>query len=118
MSGGKGNIQPEDGKPFIKGDKRINRKGRPRKIPDLDRLLREVLSEKLRDEKLGENPAMKWILLSLRNSAIKKGDVRAAELLMDRAYGKLKQTTGLEIDIKKLSDEQLIELIERLFKKE
>jgi hypothetical protein len=46
------------------------------------------------------------------------GDVRAAELLLDRAYGKLKQSTGLEIDIMKLSEGQLDQIINRLIKKE
>jgi hypothetical protein len=62
-----------------------NPKGRPKKIPDLDKLLADVLGE----EKDGVEAA-KAILMALRAKAT-KGDVRAAEVLLDRAYGKAKQ---------------------------
>ena len=63
--------------------------GRPKKIPEL----RELLANVLGDEKDGKSAA-EAILMALRNKAI-KGDVRAAELLLDRAYGKVKQETEL-----------------------
>ncbi len=59
--------------------------GRPKKIPEL----RELLANVLGDEKDGKTAA-EAILMAIRNKAI-KGDVRAAELLLDRAYGKAKQ---------------------------
>jgi len=62
-----------------------NPKGRPPKLPHLDKLLDEVLGE----EKDGVTAA-KVILQALRLKAT-KGDVRAAEVLLDRAYGKAKQ---------------------------
>lgn len=110
MSGGRGKITGADGKPFVKGDKRINRQGRPLKLPDLDSLLIEVLGEQVNGK-----DALKVILLALRKKAA-SGDIRATELLLDRAYGKLKQSTGVELDIKKLSNEQLNELIAQLYK--
>lgn len=75
---------PHDGKKFKKGET-LNPKGRPRKIPQLDVLLADVLGE----EKDGKTAAQ-VILMALRAKAT-KGDVRAAELLLDRAYGKAKQ---------------------------
>lgn len=73
-------------KPFKKGkDSRRNSEGRPKKIPALEELLADVLGE----EKDGIEAA-KAILLALRAKAI-KGDIRAAEVLLDRAYGKAKQ---------------------------
>jgi hypothetical protein len=66
---------PENLKPFKKGhDERRNMKGAPSKIPSLDQLLAEVLGE----EKEGIEAV--------------KGDTKAAEILLDRAYGKAKQT--------------------------
>ena len=59
--------------------------GRPRKIPEL----RELLANVLGDEKDGKTAA-EAILMGLRAKAI-KGDARAAELLLDRAYGKVSQ---------------------------
>jgi len=59
--------------------------GRPKKIPEL----RELLANVLGDEKDGKTAA-EAILMAIRNKAI-KGDVRAAELLLDRAYGKAAQ---------------------------
>lgn len=70
-------------KPFRPGlDGRRNLKGAPKKTPALDELLTEVLS----DEHDGKTAA-KAILLALVAKA-KRGDVRAAELLLNRAYGK------------------------------
>jgi len=78
---------PENLKPFKKGhDERRNMKGAPIKIPSLDQLLAEVLGE----EKEGIEAA-KAILMALRAKAV-KGDTKAAEILLDRAYGKAKQT--------------------------
>lgn len=62
-----------------------NPNGRPRKLPELDKLLAEVLGE----EKDGITAAQA-ILMKLRQKAT-SGDVRAAEIMLDRAYGKSKQ---------------------------
>jgi hypothetical protein len=72
-------------KPFKKGQSG-NPKGRPKKIPELDKLLADVLGE----EKNGLTAA-EAILKALLMKAT-KGDVRAAEVLLDRAYGKSKQS--------------------------
>lgn len=74
----------KDAKPFKKGQSG-NPNGRPKKIPEL----RELLANVLGDEKDGKTAA-EAILMALRAKAV-KGDVRAAELLLDRAYGKAKQ---------------------------
>lgn len=74
----------ENLKPFKKGQSG-NPNGRPKKIPEIDDLLATVLGE----EKDGITAA-EAILKALRAKAT-KGDVRAAEVLMDRAYGKAKQ---------------------------
>lgn len=90
MPGGRGKITGKDGKPFVKGDPRINRNGRP-KLPDLKEMLAEVLSE----EKNGL-VAMRAILAGLRARAM-QGDTGAAKELLDRAYGKAKQSMELEV---------------------
>jgi hypothetical protein len=63
-----------------------NPNGRPRKLPELDKLLADVLGEEKDGITAGEA-----ILKAIRAKAA-KGDVRAAELLLDRAYGKPKQS--------------------------
>ena len=75
-------------KPFKKGQTG-NPNGRPKKLPALDALMAEVLGE----EQNGMTAA-KAILAKLRQKAV-AGDVRASEILLDRAYGKAKQ--ALEI---------------------
>ena len=70
-----------------------NPKGQPKKIPQLDVLLADVLGE----EKDGIE-ADKAILMALRSKAV-KGDVRAAEVLLDRAYGKATQSMVLDADV-------------------
>jgi tagatose-1,6-bisphosphate aldolase len=59
--------------------------GRKRELPELDKLLADVLGEEKDGITAGEA-----ILKALRAKAT-KGDVRAAEVLLDRAYGKAKQ---------------------------
>jgi hypothetical protein len=77
-------------KPFKKGQSG-NPNGRPRKLPELDKLLADVLGEEKDGITAGEA-----ILKALRAKAT-KGDVRAAEVLLDRAYGKPKQTHDTNI---------------------
>lgn len=63
--------------------------GRPRKLPALDELVADVLGE----EKDGLTAA-EAILKKLRQMAA-GGNLRAAEMLLDRAYGKPKQSTDI-----------------------
>ena len=77
------NIEPHK---FKKGQTG-NPNGRPRKLPALDKLMADVLGEEKDGITAGEA-----ILKALRAKAT-KGDVRAAEVLLDRAYGKPKQTS-------------------------
>jgi hypothetical protein len=66
--------------------------GRKKKIPELDTLLADILGQK---DKSGNTAAM-LILAAIRKKAL-AGDVRAAEVLMDRAWGKARQ----EINVNK-----------------
>lgn len=59
--------------------------GRPKKLPKIDDLIKEVLGS---DDP--ETSEAKKILEALLTRA-KRGDVRAGEILLDRAYGKAKQ---------------------------
>jgi hypothetical protein len=82
-------IKPSDNpKPFVKGQSG-NPNGRPKKLPELDKLMAEVLGE----EKDGITAAQA-ILNMLRGKAA-KGDIKAAQLLLDRAYGKSKQNIDI-----------------------
>lgn len=78
-------IAPESGK-IKKGEVR-NPKGRPRKLPELDKLIADVLGE----EKDGMTAA-EAILKKLRQMAT-QGNLKAADMLLDRAYGKATQKT-------------------------
>ena len=82
------NPKQENLKPFKKGESG-NPNGRPKKLPHLNELLADILGE----DKDGITAA-EAILKALRAKAA-KGDIRAAEVLLDRAYGKPKQTTEL-----------------------
>ena len=68
-----------------------NPNGRPKKLPELDKLLADVLGE----EKDGVTAA-DAILRKLRAMAA-SGNIRAAEILLDRAYGKAKQPVDMNI---------------------
>lgn len=101
-------------KKFKKGQSG-NPNGRPKKLPQLDVLMAEILGE----EKDGKTAAIA-ILAALRAKAT-RGDVRAAELLLNRAYGKPKEsldlTTGGEklnqkFDLSNLTEDELRTLAE------
>jgi hypothetical protein len=78
-------IPPEHTK-FKKGESG-NPKGRPPKLPELHVLLANVLGK---EDKDGLTAAEE--ILNALHARAKKGDTKAAELLLDRAYGKPKQT--------------------------
>jgi len=80
-----GNIDNLKGKGFDKHPENINRKGRPKNLPGLAEALENLLNE----EKDGKT-ALDAIVASLFNRAM-KGDVRAIQELLDRAYGKVTQ---------------------------
>ena len=76
--------------------------GRPKKLPSIDLLMAEVMGE----EKDGITAAQA-ILNMLRGKAA-KGDIKAAQLLLERAYGKSKQniditTQGEKVTVPTLS---------------
>ncbi len=68
------------GKGFEGHPENINKNGRPRILPDLNELLIDCLTKE----------ELTAILKALRTNA-KKGGVRETELLLDRAFGKVKQ---------------------------
>jgi len=82
MAGKGGKISPAtEFKPGQTG----NPNGRPKKLPELDKLLAGVLGDEQNGMTAGEA-----ILMRLRKDAL-SGHIRAAEILLDRAYGKPKQ---------------------------
>jgi hypothetical protein len=66
-----------------------NPKGRPKKLPALDQLLDEVLGS----ENKGRTEAHQILTALLKRA--KRGDVQAAKVLLERAYGKVPQPINL-----------------------
>lgn len=77
-------MNDENLKPFPKGTSG-NPNGRPKKLPKIDDLLQDILGSQ--DDRDSEAHA---ILMGLVKQA-KSGNVKAAEILLDRAYGKAQQ---------------------------
>jgi hypothetical protein len=104
---------PQGAKPFKPGQSG-NPKGRPKKLPELDTLLADVLGE----EKDGMTAA-EAILKKLRQMAA-QGNIRAAEILLERAYGKAKQSheitgkDGKDLIPAKMSNEELLSAVEAI----
>jgi hypothetical protein len=94
--GGRGKIEPR----WKKGETG-NPNGRPKKLPALDLIMTNVMG----DEKNGITAA-EAIIMKLRDMAT-KGDIKAAQLLLDRAYGKAKQ----DIDITTQGDKVTVPTI-------
>jgi len=92
MPAGRSDIY-KDAKPFKKGQSG-NPNGRPKKLPELDKLLADVLGE----EKDGLTAA-EAILKKLRQMAT-GGNLRAAEILLDRGYGKPRQSVDSTVTLR------------------
>jgi hypothetical protein len=78
----------ENLKPFPKGNN-ANPNGRPKKLPALDLIMANVLGAEKDGISAGEA-----IIMKLREQAL-KGDIKAAQILLDRAYGKSKQNIDI-----------------------
>ena len=79
------------GRPFSKGDRRINRKGRPRKAESVTHWLREIGAAH-------DGQRFKRLADALWRLAL-DGDLPAIRELLDRLEGRPKQAIGLEPDI-------------------
>jgi hypothetical protein len=82
---------------FKKGDPRINRKGQPPKLPDLN-----IILAKLMGQEVNGSTATEKIIAALRKKAY-YGDNRAAELLLDRSFGKLQNKVDVTSGGEKLT---------------
>lgn len=65
--------------------------GCPRKLPALDKLMAEVLGK---EDGKGKTEAQKILEAVIKRAM--KGDVKAAEMLLNRGYGLPKQTLNIE----------------------
>ena len=88
MANPKGN--PQNFKPFKKGQSG-NPNGRPKKLPHLEELLKEVLGEEKNNITL-----MQAIIMKIANKAV-SGDINAAKILLEYAYGKAKESVVREV---------------------
>ena len=78
-------------KPFVKGDSRINRKGPPKKIVRLQNLLEAVFGIEIETpDEIKKSDVGK--ILTAMTKAAKKGNIHAANSLLDRMYGRPKQS--------------------------
>ena len=77
--------------PFKPGDPRINRKGPPKKIVRLQNLLEEVFGIEIESPDEIKKSSVGKILIAIEKAA-KKGNIYAANSLLDRIYGRPKQS--------------------------
>ena len=84
-----GEINHIKGKGFDKHPENRNNKGRPPVLPELKTAIAKLLSEKS-----GDYTALDAILKALFKRAL-TGDVRAAQELLDRGFGKSQQLIEL-----------------------
>jgi len=82
--GGRGKIEPR----WKKGETG-NPNGRPKKLPALDLIMANVLGAEKDGISAGEA-----IIMKLREQAL-KGDIKAAQILLDRGWGKPKQNIDI-----------------------
>lgn len=77
------------GKGFVKGDKRINRKGRPRSFDALRKLAQEIACRPLRESEYTRAEAIlvKW----------STGDFQEQKAFLEIGYGKVPDDTNLNI---------------------
>lgn len=106
---GKTNYNPKSRqnlKPPVKGEIR-NPRGAPRKLPNLDVILASVLGKENQEGKT----AAEEIIDAIRRRA-NSGDVRAATLLLDRGWGKVKEKIDITTNEESLNKPSIqIEII-------
>jgi hypothetical protein len=110
---GNPNIQNQ-GKRFVKGDTRINRKGRPRKwiseMKDSGYTLSEITDaiqvlislEPIKLEEIRNNPQSTVLEITIASAvlrSIERGELDSIETLITRVYGKPKQEVDAKIEI-------------------
>jgi hypothetical protein len=83
--------------PFVKGDPRINRRGRPKKGQTLTDILDWALDQKrrIKNEETGEEKSLllrQMLAQQLIHKAVDEGDVPAIRYIYDRIDGKPKET--------------------------
>jgi hypothetical protein len=83
--------------PFVKGDARINRKGRPKKGQTLTDILDWALDQKrkIKNEETGEEKSLllrQMLAQRLIHKAVDEWDVPAIKYIFDRLDGKPKET--------------------------
>jgi uncharacterized protein YyaL (SSP411 family) len=88
--------------PFKKGNP--GGPGRP-KLPDLKEILAKVLSK---ENEEGKSEA-EQILEALKRQA-KAGNVKASQLLLDRGYGKVKESLDITTDGEKINNKPSIQI--------
>jgi len=88
--------------PFKKGDK--GGPGRP-KLPDLKEIMAKVLGAQTAE---GRTEAEE-IIQALKKRA-KSGDVKSAALLLDRGFGKVKESLDITTDGEKINNTQTIQI--------
>jgi len=102
------------GKGFVKGDPRINRKGRPKNFDALRSLAKMIANEKIEGKSPeGESVVMSRVELILRSWAASKGNWQLQKQFMEIAYGKVKDEIelsgpdGKPIEISNLTEDEL-----------
>jgi len=93
---GKGRV--ENLIPQKKGNASLNPKGRPRKLPSLDKLLADILGTD-GEQKSGMEKILRSLVQAATSGKLSASKVRAAEILLDRAFGKPKGDDTLKIKI-------------------
>jgi len=88
--------------PFVKGHK--GGPGRP-KMPDL----REILAKVLGAEN-GDGKTEAEAIIDAMKKRAKQGDVKATQLLLDRGFGKVKESLDITTDGEKINNKPSIQI--------
>lgn len=87
-----------------------NPKGRPPTLPDLNILVAKVLSETKGDITAAEAILKKLVHRAMTETSA--NGVRAAEILLERGYGKVKQDIGVDAQVTNITRTILTKTIE------